>query len=220
MIGFILGVICFILFIYFLSWYMGNTSTLSSNFADGATSLEVPAASISDGNATSYTFSAWIYVKEWSALSPKTIFKRGTDQPSMKMKQFENTVDIKLKLINGTTLTVSVENVPLQKWTNLVMTVSDQSLDVYLDGKLVKTKVLEGSSPSIATDLAVFLTPDGGFNGFTSRFKYWSEALNPQEVWNVYTSGPGGNFLTNFFGSYKLQLNFIKGTETKASITI
>jgi len=221
MIGFILGVICFILFIYFLSWYLGNNSTLSS-YAEGTTELVIREDSITKPLSVNYTYSVWIYVSEWSSVGTKYIFERGTDQPSMKMEQFVNTIETRLKMTSDPVSFVSckVENIPLQKWCNLIVTVSDQSLDTYLNGKLVKTCILKGLSPSMPEVGDVTLSPKEGFSGFTAKFKYWSDAMNPQEAWNVYSAGPGGNFLTNFFGSYKLQLNFIKGEDTKASITI
>jgi len=220
MIGLIIGVICFALLIYFMSWYFGNQSSLSA-YADASEALVIPTTKISNPISANYTYSVWIYVKEWSVTGAKTIFKRDTKKPLMQMRQYDNTVDTFLQLSDDEIVTCSVPNVPLQKWSNITIVVNDKSLDSYLNGKLVKTCVLSAFS-SIPTEAnaAVYLTPDGGFSGFTARFKYWGEAINPQEAWNIYTAGPGGNIFTNFFSTYQLQLNFIKGNETKASITI
>ncbi len=40
--------------------------------------------------------------------------------------------------------TCSVANVPIQKWVNLVISVYGRSMDVYIDGKLVRTCLLPG----------------------------------------------------------------------------
>jgi hypothetical protein len=220
MIGLIIGVICFALLIYFLSWYFGNQSSLSA-YAEASEALVIPATKISNPISANYTYSIWIYVQTWSVTGKKTIFKRDGSKPLMQMRQFDNTVDTLLQLSDDTTVTCSVSNVPLQKWSNITIVVNDRSLDSYLNGKLVKTCVLPvlAKMPTEA-NAAVYLTPDGGFSGFTARFKYWGEGINPQEAWNIYTAGPGGNIFTNFFSTYQLQLNFIKGNETKASITI
>ena len=219
MIGLIIGMIGIALLIYFLAWYFGNNSSLSS-YADGSAALVIPATSISDATSAVYSYSIWIYVSEWSTTNDKTIFRRDTNNPVMVLRKFENAIDTTVRLSSGIQ-TCSVPNIPLQKWTNIIITVNNQSLDTYVNGKLVKTCVLSSFPATVATENAnVLLTPDGGFSGYTARFKYWGDSLNPQEAWNVYKAGPGGNIFTNFFGTYKLQMNFIKGTETKASITI
>jgi hypothetical protein len=75
---------------------------------------------------------------------------------------------------------------------------------------LVKTCILP--SPAYVDSAAsVYLTPLTGFSGFTSRFNYWNDTINPQQAWNIYKSGPGGNMFSNFLNQYKLQLSFLKG---------
>ena len=101
----------------------------------------------------------------------------------------------------------------------LLVTNTDKALDTYMNGKLVNTCVATEPPAVPAPTDDVTLCPVG-FSGFTARFKYKSQAVNPQEVWNIYKDGPGGNFLTALFNSYKIQLSLIKGNETKASISI
>jgi hypothetical protein len=132
----------------------------------------------------------------------------------------DNTLTTTVRLQDGTLTHCMIQNIPIQKWTNIIVTVDEKALDTYLNGKLVKTCLLASPQHTIADDTALQLTPDGGFSGYTARFKYWGTAISPQEAWNVYKNGPGGNFLSSFFNQFKLQLNFIKGNETKASITI
>jgi len=112
-----------------------------------------------------------------------------------------------------------VPNVPLQKWTNIIISLNTRALDTYINGKLVKTSVLPGM-PKADNAAQLALTPAGGFSGYTAKFNYWSDAVSPQEAWNVYKSGPGGNLFSNFFNQYKIQLNFLKGQDVKASLTI
>ena len=82
----------------------------------------------------------------------------------------------------------TVQNVPIQKWVNLLLSVYGRSLDVYIDGKLVKTCLLPGIS-KINQNADIQITPTGGFDGWTSKLQYWAHSLNPQEAWNVYIKG-------------------------------
>lgn len=96
--------------------------------------------------------------------------------------------------------TCSVPNVPIQAWCNLLISVYGRTLDIYLDGKLVNTCVLPGTA-KINSDANVYVTPVGGFAGWTSKFVYYPNATDPQTAWNIYQDGYGASFLNNLFGS-------------------
>lgn len=115
--------------------------------------------------------------------------------------------------------TCNVANVPIQKWVNLLISVYGRTLDVYIDGKLVKTCLLPGIA-MVNTNADVFITPKGGFNGWTSKFQYWANSLNPQDAWNIYTQGYGGSILGNLFGSYEVQVSVLENGTTTSSIKI
>jgi len=117
---------------------------------------------------------------------------------------------------DGSTIihTCTVSNIPIQKWVNLLISTYGRTLDVYLDGKLVKTCVLPGV-PKINQNSNVYVTPAGGFSGWTGKFQYFPTSTDPQTAWNIYKAGYGGNWLSNLFGKYQVKVSFTdNGTET------
>ena len=69
------------------------------------------------------------------------------------------------------------------------MSLNGRSLDIYLDGKLVRTCVLEGV-PRVDPKANIQLTPQGqGFDGFVSKFQFVSDSVNPQQAYNIYKKG-------------------------------
>jgi hypothetical protein len=106
---------------------------------------------------------------------------------------------------NAVVSTCNVSNIPLQKWTNLIVSVYGTSLDVYINGKLVKTCLLPGVA-MVNGNSDVFLTPSGGFSGYTSRFQYYPNAIDPQYAWNIYENGYGPG-LGSMFGFYTFNYN-------------
>ena len=113
----------------------------------------------------------------------------------------------------------TVANVPIQKWVNLLISVYGRSLDVYIDGKLVRTSVLPGT-PNISTTSDVFVTPSGGFSGWTSKFQYFPNATDPQTAWNIYQQGYGASWLANLFGNYQVKIAFLENGKEDTSYTI
>ena len=74
--------------------------------------------------------------------------------------------------------------------------------------------------PKINSESPVYITPKGGFNGWTSNFQYWDEASNPQQVYNIYKQGYGGGALGNIFNKYKLRFQFLKDNKVAEEIVI
>jgi hypothetical protein len=112
-----------------------------------------------------------------------------------------------------------IENIPIQKWTNIIVSLYGSTLDVYLNGKLVRTCVLPGV-PSVDNTSDIKVTPYGGFSGWTTNFKYWSNASNPQEAYNIYKDGFGGSILGNALSKYRLRFSFIKDNTPQGSFEI
>ena len=113
----------------------------------------------------------------------------------------------------------AVPNVPIQKWVNLLISVYGRSLDVYLDGKLVKTSVLPGIA-KINDNANVYITPNGGFSGWTSKFQYFSNSIDPQTAWNIYQQGYGASMLSNIFGKYQVKVSVVENGAESSSLTI
>ena len=111
----------------------------------------------------------------------------------------------------------SVSNVPIQRWVNLVLSVYGRTMDLYIDGKLVRTCLLPGTA-NINKNADIYVTPQGGFDGFTSKFEYFPNSLNPQEVWNIYSQGYGKQgWFTN---SYSVQVSLLENGTQQSSFTL
>jgi hypothetical protein len=80
-----------------------------------------------------------------------------------------------------------IENLPLQKWVNLVVSQYNQVIDVYLDGQLVSSCVLKGF-PEVREE-GVVLCPDGGFDGQISRLAFYNTALTQEKAYQIYRAG-------------------------------
>lgn len=106
----------------------------------------------------------------------------------------------------------SINNIPIQKWCNVIISTNNRAVDTYVDGKLVNTHVLDGV-PFLNKMAPVHVTPDGGFSGYTSKFKYIARTISPREAYEIYREGPGGNWLSDLLNQYKLKFSFLKDNE-------
>ena len=115
--------------------------------------------------------------------------------------------------------TCVIDNIPIQKWVNVITSLYGRTLDVYVDGKLVRTCVIPGV-PRVDNNMDINVTHGGGFSGWTSSFKYWSHASNPQEAYNIYKDGFGGSILGNALSKYRLRFSMVKDNEVRGSFEI
>ena len=79
--------------------------------------------------------------------------------------------------------------IPLQRWTCINVSVFNQNVDLFIDGKLKISKFLPKPPMAINT-VPMVLAPQGGFDGYLSRIKFSNKALNPSEIYKKYKEGP------------------------------
>jgi len=114
---------------------------------------------------------------------------------------------------------ISVSNIPVQSWTMVTVNINQLNVEVYINGKLQTTgKLAYIANPSATAP--VYITPNGGFAGWTSKFGYYPNSLNPQDIWNLYQNGYGGSWLSNLFGSYNVKISLIENGNPSSSVTI
>jgi hypothetical protein len=149
--------------------------------------------------------------------------------PAVVLGAIENNVSVSLgcypgidqepDVSGGNTVvhTCTVANVPIQRWVNLTVSVYGRTMDLYIDGKLVRTCLLPGVA-SINNNSNVHVTPNGGFDGWTAKLQYYPDSLNPQQAWNIYSKGYS-NF-SSMFSSYQVQVSLVQNGTTQSSLTI
>jgi len=233
----ILIVVAVLFVLYLVLNLFFKKSTTLTNMEDGKTRQVIEASTLPNNNNTSnYTYSMWFYVDDWNYRfgEPKMLLGR-MDQdnhpsPSVVLGAMENDITISVSCypqnastgVVGDTSVVHkcvVRNFPLQSWVNLIISLYGRSLDVYIDGKLVRTCVLPGVA-KVNPDANIQVTPAGGFSGWTSNFEYWDDATNPQQAYNIYKSGFGGSFAGNLFNKYRIKISFLEDNQEQGSIEI
>ena len=229
----VLKVLVLLLVIYVVINLFSKPSKLIS-MSKGNEEQTISAAKLKNStNSYDYTYSMWFYVDDWNYKfgQDKILWERQDEEgkagPSVSLGKMQNDITISMACYPTTSNpqlqdnlhTCVVKNFPLQKWVNLIISLQGQTLDVYIDGKLQKTCVLEGVV-KVNKEEDVKVTPAGGFSGWTSNFQYWDKASNPQEAYNIYRKGYGGGVLGNAFNKYKLRVQVLKDNDVAGGFEI
>lgn len=238
----ILALVIIIVLLYLVYKYVISDKNTLSSLVSGKTMQKVDPNSLETSTlsgSSNFTYSIWFFIDDWNYRygEPKIIFGRMTDGqadkepcPSVTLGAVENNIIISMAVYpgldeqptDGTNFIVhncAIGNVPIQKWANLLISAYNRTLDIYLDGKLVRTCVLPGVA-KIDSTAPVYITPKGGFSGWTANFQYWPDPSDPQKAWNIYQKGYGGNLLSNLFGKYTVKVSVMENDVENSSFTI
>lgn len=90
--------------------------------------------------------------------------------------------------------TIKIKNIPIERWFHLVITVRGASIDIYVDGKLVHTRILT-SAPNVLRNPTMIVSGTGhnhdfGFKGYMTEHRYFNVGLSSYDVLSIYSKGP------------------------------
>lgn len=186
----------------------------TSHDASTSTSIDASHAPLSDQGDGAYGAQWWMFVKDWNYGfgKKKSIMKRpdttnqAVTNPHISLHPTDNTLQVSVSIFpsgedagkitpapaghTGATddvFTCDVPNIPLQTWFSVGVTVFGRNLDIYIDGKLVKSCLMPGVPKPAVGDIQV--TPDGGFSGQICNFNHYSRMLTPGDAMNFWSAG-------------------------------
>jgi hypothetical protein len=211
-------IILLIIIVYFVWTMLSSSTTVSTGGQNASKSTPMTVT-----QAYSFTISTWLYVNTWSAsASQKNIITTPTGSSSpfnLSLGEVDNNLYVTIGdqniPVGGAKSTISI---PLQTWASIIATVNNgNSLDIYVNGKLVQTTALD----KVYSLPAGTINVGGGIDGYISS-TFDSNPFGPQDAWNTYSSGygSGGSSVTDFFNRYKVRFAFVKDNVELNSLDI
>jgi len=223
----ILGVVFIFVLYYYL--YSDGSAVLSNKLDLNTVQPAVPITSISSPDSRKYSIEMWMYVYNFAGgASPKYIISRSASE-STDAIPIKN-IGIKLDSASpklyveyskkGTAASTSesqliTDNFPLQSWVHLIVSVDNSFIDVYMNGKLVKSFQDTINAPS-ATSLIEY----GQVNCYLAKMTRTLTATDPQTAWDHYISGNGENPLAKYLANFGLSVTLQKNNQDYSKITV
>lgn len=235
--GVVIVLIIYFLYIFFIKEVTYKTILKEH---DARTAKKISENNIPLMSDTDYSISVWIYVDQWNHNYGKEKHILGRylvdggkyyGSPSITMDAYTN--DLKVKIgYSGPTSGSSkyesqecvVKGVPLQKWVCITMSVSNRTLDVYIDGKLSRTCVIKGV-PVTPSDKGMFVGSyesggmGGGFAGYITDLRIFTRSINPTQAYNIYKQGNSMSGLGSMVGRYKFKFSVLDNNKETNEFT-
>ncbi len=86
-----------------------------------------------------------------------------------------------------------IQDIDLQRWINVTISVNGRIVDIYYDGKLARSCVLPDlPQASDSGAQLVQIGNKGGFGGKISGIQFFAYPLTPDRIYSIYQAGPMG----------------------------
>ena len=162
--------------------------------------------SVNERDGMEFTWSVWIYIDDfqYNEGQYKHIFHKGNDSinytksptglnqpnnaPGLYIAPNTNKLVVLMNTFDNINEEITVGDIPLNKWVNVMVRVDGQNLDVYVNGRLTKRHILKSVPKQNYGD--VYVAMNGGFSGFISDLRYFNSALGTSYIQSVIDKGP------------------------------
>ena len=211
----ILGVLLIVV-TYLVFFVFTGSQSLTAKVDLGSQQTAIPSGDISDPGSVRYSFETWVYVYQFDGTGGKYLFSRTSTTSGKNIGlKFDSTspiLNLEYISINPTTgskasKTLSISNnFPIQTWTHIIVSVDNNYIDVYMNGKLVKSINESLEAPSISTPIE-YGTP----KAYLAKFVRNTYPIDPQTAWDHYSSGNGmSSSVSSLMGNYGATIVFNK----------
>jgi len=129
-----------------------------------------------------------IFHKGEQKISPDTGLNFPNNAPGLYVAPHTNKLVVMMNTFTTINEEVDIPNFPMNKWVHVVIRVTNNVLDVYINGSLAKRHIL--SSVPKQNDGNVYVALNGGFSGNLSNLRYYNYSLQPGEILSITNSGP------------------------------
>lgn len=200
-----LGVIVLILLYFLYVNYVSSSTVLNPLVNLNNKTVDIEYNDLVKRGSSRYSYGVWIYINSWSSNNIKTIISRGSSSDAKTdfiLYLDQNSPILRCMINDGTNSKqfpqdsiVITNNFPIQKWTYVIVSVDNQIIDFYLDGKLVLSKKIDYIPKLSEKSISL---GDGKSNDiFLANVVRTPNPTDPQTAWNSYLSGNGQNNNSN-----------------------
>jgi hypothetical protein len=220
----ILGIVLIFVLYYFLN--KSGTTVLSNKLDLSSTQTSVPIDKIPDPTSRKYSYEMWVYVFNFQGSGQYIVSRASVADATKKnigIKLDSASPTLKMEYTATSTGTPSAQksititdNFPLQTWVHLILSVDDKYVDIYMNGKLIKSvQDANMDTPSATSPIEYGIT-----NCYLAKLSRTSMATDPQTAWDKYTAGNGENPMAKYLSSFGLSMTLQKNSQDFSKITL
>ena len=152
--------------------------------------------SLNEQSGLEFSYVWWMFIEdyEYKKGSWKHVFHKGNSDswpnraPGVWLHPNVNSMRVYMNSYKNITNHVDIDNIPVGKWFHCSLVVTQNYLDVYVNGYLKSRLALDGIPKQNFGD--VYINSYGGYSGYLSRMRYYDFAIPFHTLQQDYEDGP------------------------------
>ena len=121
------------------------------------------------------------------------------NSPGLYIDKSDNSLKVLMNTFNSVTETITVPNIPRNKWINVIIRCQNRKIDVYINGLIAQSSELSAVPKQNYGN--VYVAQNDGFPGYISNLWYYKYALSIGEIQRLNYFGPS-KIAANISGSF------------------
>lgn len=169
--------------------------------------------STNENDGIEFTWSLWLFISDndYNKDKFRHIFHKGEESirlsenssgmnvpnnaPGLYLTPIKNNLLVSMNTFHNVSEEVEIEDIPLNKWVNIMIRVENRTLDVYINGTVVRRHILSGIPKQNYGN--VYTSMNGGFAGYISNLWYYDYGLGIREIEYINKSGADTTIASN-----------------------
>jgi hypothetical protein len=143
---------------------------------------------IKSKDSNQFTYHFFLYVSDWdyNIYWYKPILVKSMNlrdfSPLVTLNPVKNDLSASVTTESGAQYTLNVEDFPLKKWTHVGVVANEKIFEIYINGLLAQTTILDRPVKYNNGDLLIF--PWNGVGGYMSNLAYTNRAVTAKQMYN------------------------------------
>ena len=173
--------------LYMIYYY--NPSLLNGT-RDAKYPLQIQSDNLKE-TKSEFTLSFWYYIEGWKYKynETKTLLNWDNGKLVVEFKPKENNMVVSMSDLDGNVQQCVIEDVKLQKWNFVCLTLWNRSLDIILDDKYSQS-CAQGNCPDYSKSSHMDILGNDGFSGQISNIYFYNYARSIEDTIALYNKGP------------------------------
>ena len=167
--------------------------------------------SVNEREGLEFTWSVWLFIDSlvYKQGQKKHVFHKGSSQnvqggdkwkgqniagmafpnngPGLYIHETKNALIVVMNTFNDIIEEVEIDDIPVNKWINVVLRVKGRIMDTYVNGTIVNRHEFASVPKQNYGD--VYVNKDNGYSGLLSSLRYFSHALTGVEIEELVRAG-------------------------------
>jgi hypothetical protein len=224
----ILGIAMFLVLFFLYRLLLGNRTATITNLKYDAVLDPFSFGTLNIPNSTRFSYYVWIYVNNVDPSTDENIFTVTDTNSTTSFELFKlyirNTTNVYADVKIGTDISLApillTSNFPMQSWQQLIVSFDNTHLDIYHNGKFLKSNHFDNSKLPVKTSsksVINFGTTKSDIN--IKLFSVLEYPMDPQTAWNKYVEDSKTSNGANTV-NYGLKLNVSSNNKPSTPITL